>query len=167
MKGKKYIIGKIFSVLLFAFFTILVGCQKKEQSPMNETKNETKVDSQAVKQEQENKIDSIAAEKKEMIPDLTGTWTGTFDRRATTLKITEQNGSEFQGKITINYREVINQKISGSIDPKTSVVKMKDLLHSRFQGKYNGKLSDANKKIEGTFTMDLDGSKFQFSLKKK
>lgn len=167
MKGKKYLIGKVISVLLFAFFVIIIGCRQKEQTPVKKTNKEYKADSQAVKQEQVNKTDSIAAEKKEMIPDLTGTWTGKFDKRSTTLKITEQNGSEFQGKITINYREVINQKISGSIDPKTSIVKMKDLLHSRFQGKYNGKLSDANKKIDGTFTMDLDGSKFQFSLKKK
>jgi hypothetical protein len=46
-------------------------------------------------------------------------------------------------------------------------MKMKDQLHSRFQGKYSGKLSEDADNYTGTFTMNLDGSKFSFDLNKK
>ena len=101
------------------------------------------------------------------IQDLKGTWTGTFDGRATTLKISEQTDSSFSGNITINYRQVINQEVKGSFSPASMVMTMIDQLHSRYQGKYNGKLSENSDNFSGTFTMNSDGSKFSFNLNKK
>ena len=77
------------------------------------------------------------------------------------------NGNHFKGSITINYREVINQKVSGEFDNKTGSFSMTDLLHSRFQGKYNGKFSENHSGMSGTFTMSLDGTKSNFNLTKK
>lgn len=102
-----------------------------------------------------------------VIPDLKGTWTGTFDSRSTVLNITEQTDSSFSGKISISYRQAINQDVKGSFSPSTMNMKMKDQLHSRFRGKYNGKLSKDADNFSGTFTMDLDGTKFSFNLNKK
>ena len=106
-------------------------------------------------------------EAKVTIPEIMGTWTGTFDKRATTLKITEQTDSSFTGKITINYREVINQEVKGTIHPLSKEITMTDQLHSRYRGKYKGTLSEDGKTYSGTFTMDLDGKQFSFNLIKK
>ena len=101
------------------------------------------------------------------IPDIKGTWSGTFDSRSTVLNITEQTDSSFSGKISISYRQAINQDVKGSFSPSKMIMKMKDQLHSRFQGKYSGKLSEDADNYSGTFIMDLDGSKFSFNLNKK
>ncbi|MGE5679985.1 MAG: hypothetical protein ACM34K_03815 [Bacillota bacterium] len=156
-------------ILVFAFLT--AGCQKKEEQPQQQQTPQTQTaDTTKAKAADTTKASDTAASKQTAeanVPDLKGTWSGQFDKRATTLKIKEMNGNDFKGTITINYREVINQQVSGKIDPATKKVTMKDLLHSRFQGKYSGKVSDDMKKLSGTFTMDLDGSKFNFNLTKK
>jgi len=141
---------------------VLSGCQKKQEEPQTkETPQATKtvpVDTAKVKQKEPVRITA---------PDIKGVWSGKFDGRATKLTITEQSENEFKGKITINYREVINQQVSGRIDPDTKKVTMKDLLHSRFQGRYAAQLSEDSTKLSGTFTMDIDGMKLSFSLSKK
>ena len=160
-----------FFKLLFTAITILTviaftGCEKKTEQQQSEVKTES-TSSDTMSTVSEPEVGQPIAEKTVAVPDLKGTWTGTFDKRATTLKITEQTDSSFSGKITINYRQVINQDVKGSFSPATMKLSMKDLLHSRYQGKYNGKLSKDEKNFSGTFTMDLDGSKFSFNLNKK
>ena len=148
--------------------TVYYGCEKKtdesdtsidnveiETVVPDTTSNETITEIEPVKD-----IEIV-------IPDLKGTWTGTFDSRSTTLNITEQTDSSFSGKISISYRQAINQDVKGSFSPSTMNMKMKDQLHSRFRGKYNGKLSKDGDNYSGTFTMDLDGTKFSFNLNKK
>ncbi len=156
---------------LIAAMTILaviafIGCEKKTEQQQTEVKSES-ISPDTISSVSESMDSEPVVEEKITIPDLKGTWTGTFDKRATTLKITEQTDSSFSGKITINYREVINQEIKGTISPSTGKISMKDQLHSRYQGKYNGKLSEDGKNFSGTFTMDLDGKKFSFNLNKK
>ena len=157
-------------VYLFAIITslaiVLTGC-KKEEDVKTETKMQADTTTQQVKQAPAA-VDSAAVEKpKVALPDLTGKWTGTFDQHATVLRITSQDSLKFSGSITINYREVINQQVKGSFNPETGTFKMKDQLHSRYQGKYAGSLANNNTKMSGTFTMDLDGKQFPFSLSKK
>jgi hypothetical protein len=154
---------------LFTLFLILTvmtyfGCEKKAEGT-EESKSEVKTEEET--KDTSSGIKKPIAEETVSIPDLKGTWIGTFDKRTTTLKIIEQTDSSFSGKITINYRQVINQDVKGSFSPATMKVSMKDQLHSRYQGKYNGKLSKDEKNFSGTFTMDLDGSKFSFNLNKK
>jgi predicted membrane protein len=156
----KILVILAFTIALFAF----IGCEKKTETP--EVKEETT-------QEEPAKIEETPEEVNEpevpvvQIPDLTGQWTGKFDARNTVLNITEQTDSTFKGKITISYREVINQEVEGTISPSTMRMTMKDLLHSRFRGRYSGKLSEDGKNYSGTFTMDLDKSQFSFNLTKK
>lgn len=135
-----------FAVLIILAVVVYFGCEKKTDNSEIEKEN-TKTE---VK-----------------IPDIKGTWTGTFDSRSTVLNITEQTDSSFSGKISISYREAINQDVKGSFSAYTMNMKMKDQLHSRFRGKYNGKLSKNADNYSGTFTMDLDESKFSFNLNKK
>jgi hypothetical protein len=121
------------------------------------------------KPEQTNgEADTTAIEEEVVkVPDITGTWTGSFDRRATTLKITEQDSSTFKGNITINYRDVINQQVSGKIDLEKNTFTMNDLLHHRFAGSYVGSISEEYATMEGTFTGKTDNRKVQFNLKRK
>jgi hypothetical protein len=110
-----------------------------------------------------------AADKVENIVEdnfMIGTWSGKFDGRKTVLVITKQDGNNVEGKITINYRDVINQELKGSLNTETNTLIMEDQLHSRFAGKYNGKLSEDNSVYSGQFTMKLNGTKFNFNLKK-
>ena len=157
----------VFAVLVLITTVVYFGCEKKTDQSEEPTDN-------ADKEVITNDTTSGDATEKEpvedmkiTIPDIRGTWTGTFDQRSTVLNITEQTDSSFSGKISISYRQVINQEVKGSFSLATMNMEMKDQLHSRFQGKYNGKLSKDADNYSGTFTMDLDGSKFSFNLNKK
>ena len=114
------------------------------------------------------KAEEAADKVENMVEDnfMIGTWSGKFDGRKTILVITEQDGNNVKGKITINYRDVIKQEVSGSYAPETMTLTMEDQLHSRFAGKYAGKLSEDKSVYSGQFTMKLKGTKFNFNLKK-
>lgn len=146
----------LFTVLTFSLFT---GCEKKE-APKETVKTPAEITPQP-------EAEQPKVEEKKAVLDLKGTYTGTLDSRATTLKITEQTDTTFSGSISINYREAINQKISGKLDQEKMSVTMKDILHSRFAGTYSAKLSEDGKKLSGTFTQNVDKTKTSFSLNKK
>ncbi|MDZ7767342.1 MAG: hypothetical protein U5K00_23485 [Melioribacteraceae bacterium] len=97
---------------------------------------------------------------------LSGTWTGIFDNRPTTLVITEQTDSTFTGKISIDYRQKIEQEVKGTFNPTTMQITMIDQLQSRFQGTYNGSLSINKDNYSGTFTMTNNGAKYAFTFNK-
>lgn len=153
--------NKLFTVLTILAVVAFIGCEKKTEQQQGEVKNES------VMPDTTSSLSEPIIEEKVTVPDIKGTWTGVFDKRSTVLTITEQTDSSFSGKITINYREVINQEVKGNISPASMKISMKDQLHSRYQGKYKGKLSEDGKTFSGTFTMDLDGKQFSFNLNKK
>ncbi len=159
---------KFLAIILISLgIIVFFGCEKKTETP--EIKEDTMQETEQ-QSEQEVVEETTEPEPEEpvvQIPDLLGQWTGKFDARNTVLNITEQTDSTFKGKITISYREVINQEVEGTISPSTMRMTMKDMLHSRFRGRYAGKLSDDGKTFSGTFTMDLDKSQFSFNLTKK
>jgi PBP1b-binding outer membrane lipoprotein LpoB len=148
-------------IFLILFVLFIAGCQKKEEKPIQQTPITTDTTAKVTPPAEGT------TKKADVIVDIKGKYTGTFDKRPTVLNIKEQDGNKFKGSITINYREVINQQVSGEFDPKTLKFSMTDLLHSRFQGKYNGNFSEDKEKMSGTFTMALDGSKFNFNFTKK
>lgn len=158
--------NKLFTVLTILAVVAFIGCEKKTEQQQGEVKNES-VMPDTTSSLSEPEIGEPIIEEKVTVPDIKGTWTGVFDKRSTVLTITEQTDSSFSGKITINYREVINQEVKGNISPASMKISMKDQLHSRYQGKYKGKLSEDGKTFSGTFTMDLDGKQFSFNLNKK
>ena len=146
----------ILTVLTFSFF---VGCGKQEAPKQEEQAAET------VKPPVDTTTQPV--EEKEVVLDLKGTYTGVFDSHNTTLKITDQTETKFSGSITINFREVIKQKISGELNQEKMTITMKDMLHSRYAGTYSAKLSEDGKKLSGTFTQNVDKTKASFSLNKK
>ena len=149
------------TVMIVLTMITFIGCEKKTEQQQNDVNNESNVPDTI------SSVNEPVVNEEIAIPELKGTWTGTFDKRTTTLKITQQTDSSFSGKITINYRQVINQEVKGTISPTTMKISMKDQLHSRYQGKYDGSLSENGNNFSGTFTMDLDGKKFSFNLNKK
>lgn len=161
--------NKIYSITMFLTaltFLFVIGCEKKTETNPEE-KVETTIEKPIVETPVE-KVDSVKPEEpKIVIPDMLGTWSGTFDSRACTLKITKQDSTTFSGSITINYREVVNQSISGTINVEKNTVSMKDLIHSRYQGTYSGKLSSDMKNMAGTFTITVDKKNLSFNLNKK
>ena len=157
---------KLIAVMIILTVIAFIGCEKKTEQQQTEVKSEN-ISPDTISSVSEPMDSEPVVEEKITIPDIKGTWTGTFDKRATTMKITEQTDSSFSGKITINYREVINQEVKGRVSPTSLKMSMKDQLHSRYQGKYNGKISEDGKSFSGTFTMVLDGKRFVFNLTKK
>lgn len=155
----------VFSLALLSLL-LLTSCEQKKPE-------ETALPKDTAKVEMPMAVDTLAKDTTAMkepdvvIPDIKGKWTGTFDKRATTLRITEQDGKSFKGKITINYREVINQQVSGTFNEKTMEFNMKDLLHSRYAGTYKGKFSSDMNTLSGTFTQNVEKTKFSFNLKKQ
>ncbi len=166
-----------FIVLLIISFSFLTYCGNSEDKQKAEA-NQKIVDSlrSAQKMQKEHdqqkneQLEQDEIKKKELeakAVSLIGTYVGTFDKRTTTLEITEQTGNTFKGKIQIDYREVIYQQVSGQFNPKDKIITMKDFLHSRYAGSYTGKLSDDLKTFSGVFTMTIDKTTFDFSLTKK
>jgi len=97
----------ILTVLTFSFFA---GCGKQEAPKQEEQAAET------VKTAVDTTPEPVA--EKKAVLDLKGTYTGTLDSRATTLKITDQTDSTFSGSITINYREIRKQTVSVNLARK-------------------------------------------------
>lgn len=142
---------------------ILGGCQKKQEEPKPAAapvQTAPAVDSAAIKAQAAKE----AAEKAAKEVSLVGTWKGELESKATTLKITDQKENEFNGTIVVNYREQVNQKISGKINPETKEVTMKDMIKARTAGTYKGKLSEDGKKLSGTFTTTVDKITVKFNL---
>ncbi len=158
----KLVLSGFFIVLFLFTVSIISGCQNKSNKPENAAPQ-----SSAVNKTESVATDSTSLKKESTVPNLVGSWTGKFDQRAALLNITDQSGNEFHATIKINYRQPINQKISGKFDEKTLKVTMKDLLHSRYQGNYTAKLSSDYKELSGTFTKNLDHQSFSFDFTKK
>jgi len=157
--------------LLIAFalsaMVLFIGCEKKtEEMQEDVSQNNMPADTSTSIVPPEEKEPEYEKELT-VIPDVTGIWTGTFDGKLTTLKITEQTDSSFSGNITINYKQPLNQTVKGNFNPGTLKISMIDQLHSKFMGKYNGKMSDDYRTFAGSFTKNRDGSQYPFNLKKK
>jgi hypothetical protein len=164
---KKDIMFKWILVVLIIFAAITyIGCEQKNDKADHPDNSKVTADTTLTDNKSEEPKDTLV-EAKIIIPDMLGTWSGIFDSRSCTLKITEQTDSSFAGKITINYRQVTNQEIKGILNPRTGEINMTDQLKSRYQGKYKGDLSTNNNNFSGTFTMDNDNTKYSFNLNKK
>lgn len=152
-------------LIIFAAITY-IGCEQKNDRADQPENAKVTADTTSTSFKSEEPTDTVVV-KNIAIPDMLGTWSGVFDGRSSTLKITEQIDSSFSGKITINYRQVTKQDVKGILYPRTGEITMTDQLHSRYQGKYKGKLSTDNNNFSGIFTMDNDGTKYSFNLNKK
>ncbi len=164
---KKEMMFKWLLVVLIIFASITYfGCEQKNDKAEHPQNDKVTADTTSTAVKSEEPKDTVVVTKI-TIPDLKGTWSGIFDGRSSTLKITEQIDSSFSGKITINYRQVTNQEVKGILNTRTGEITMSDQLKSRYQGKYKGVLSTNNNNFSGTFTMDNDGTKYSFNLNKK
>jgi hypothetical protein len=155
--------GSIVFAGILCLSLCLTGCQKKQEEPKPaDTLQPAQTNADTAKK---SATPVETAAKKTV--SLIGSWKGELDSRTTTLKITEQKRNSFSGTIVINWREVVNQKVSGTVNPDTREVQMKDMLHARNAAKYSGKLSKDGKTFSGTYTQIVDNQKSTFSLSLK
>jgi PBP1b-binding outer membrane lipoprotein LpoB len=162
MKLIKYIL------ILLLISLLAAGCGDRRDEPGDEERRLDTTDTLVAPEIDTLQTDTTAADTAGQAQlDLTGTWTGTFDQRATTMKITEHQGNAVGGVVTINYRDPLNQTVKGTLNTENQTLTLKDQVHSRYRGTYNGKISEDGRRFSGTFTMDLDGSKINFNLTKK
>ena len=159
-KEIKTSLSKYLSVLILISSIVMLsaGCEKKAEKPEGETMKDTT----NIAQPQQPATDTT---KK--YPDLTGTWTGSFQSHGATLKITEQKDENFKASLSVAYREPMNKTISGTYDPETNTLTMKDEAKSRLETSYNPKLSDDMKKISGTAHFIVDNNTVNFTFTKK
>ena len=170
----KTIFKKLLLIAIVMSLAIFWGCESAKEKveevadKAGEMANETVEKTGDLAEEAAKKVEETAEKVTDAVENnfLVGTWTGKFDGRKTVFVVTEQDGNHFEGKITINYRDVINQEVKGSFDPENNAMSMEDQLHSRFKGTYNGKLSEDQSTYSGQFTMKHGGTKFNFNLKK-
>jgi PBP1b-binding outer membrane lipoprotein LpoB len=147
----------VFSALaLLSFVFLNFGCDKKAEEPKQ-------VEQPVVPVPQ---VDTTKVEEQS-VPDLVGTWKGTFDKRACTLKITNQEGLDFEGSITVNYRDVKSQKIKGSFDVEKLTFKMSDQIRNREAGTYSGKFNEDLSVMNGGFSVTADEVKRAISFQLK
>ena len=162
---KQLLLKQFLTILIISVSLIYFGCEKKAEKT-DQPKEEVTSETVMTDSTGSTKTNEPAAEEKMQIPDLKGTWTGVFDGKSTTLQITEQTDSSFSGKISINYKQTLNQDVKGNFSPASLKISMTDQLHSKFMGKYNGKLSKDYRNFSGTFTKNRDNSNFSFNLNK-
>ena len=162
---KQSLLKQFLTIIIISVSLIYFGCEKKAEKT-DQPKEEVTSETVMTDSTGSTKTNEPAAEEKMQIPDLKGTWTGIFDGKSTTLQITEQTDSSFSGKISINYKQTLNQDVKGNFSPASLKISMTDQLHSKFMGKYNGKLSKDYKNFSGTFTKNRDNSNFSFNLNK-
>jgi len=165
---KRHIVIKYFLTALIVLTAMAFsGCEKKAE---DSKQKQGEVTNETVSPDTTSSVatgSEPGTENMIQIPDMKGTWTGTFDKRTTTFTITEQTDSSFSGKLSIKYKETINQDVNGTFSPATKKVLMEDQVHSKYMGKYDGKLSDDGKNLSGTFTKNRDGLQTSFNLNKK
>lgn len=155
--------GKLFSVIiLFSLVLIISGCQKKTEQPTGETKKDT---SHVVTPQQPDTTAKADTTKK--YPDLTGTWTGSFQAHNATLKISDQTGENFKASLNVAYREPMQKTISGTIKPETNKVNMRDVVKTRYEASYVADLTKDGKQLSGTAHFKVDGKDVNFTFKKK
>lgn len=161
MKIKTFL-SKYLSVLILigSIVVLSAGCEKKTEKPGGEN---VSTDTTNMAEPEQPEVDTTKIE----YPDLTGTWTGSFESHTATFKITGQDGSDFNATLNVAYRQPMNKSISGVIDPATNKITMKDDVKSRYEATYTGKLSDDMKKITGTAHFIVDGNNESFTFTKK
>jgi hypothetical protein len=155
-------------VLVMLTSVVYFGCEKKtdtSEEPIDNGDTEV-ITTDTTSGDSTEELKDPVEENEIVIPDLKGTWTGKFDGKSTTLEITEQTDSSFFGKISINYKQTLNQNVKGNFSPTALKITMIDQLHSKFMGKYNGKFGENYNSFSGTFTKNRDGSQYTFNLKK-
>ena len=132
---------KMFFIVILASLIAVWGCDSTQEKVKEATDKAGEVANEAVDKTSEladevaKKAGDAAKKVGDIIDDdfLVGTWSGKFDGRKTVLKITNQDGENFNGKITINYRDVINQEVKGTFNSENNTITMQDQLHSRFR----------------------------------
>jgi ABC-type enterochelin transport system substrate-binding protein len=156
--------SSVLYVIIMALSVLLIGCDNNKPEPEAKEKVKSEVKQEA--QEVNEGSEVVEKKVKPEIKKLMGTWVGTLDKRKATLVISEETDKKFKGKITINYRNPVNQEVEGSYDESGSV-SMKDMLHSRYKGTYSGKLIEGDSAIRGTFKTLVDKNEFDFILTKQ
>ncbi|MBS4035010.1 MAG: hypothetical protein KGZ85_11140 [Ignavibacterium sp.] len=149
---------KIFSlitVMLFAALLVFSGCKKEAEKP--------EVPAEQPKVEQPQTPEPVA----ERVPDVKGTWKGTFYNKSMTLFIGEQTEKEFVGETTVNWAKPLTMKIKGSFNPGTGVMTFADQSSSNEAGIYEGTLSADFTTFTGKFTLNSGGKKFDVKLSLK
>ena len=160
-------LGKYLSVLtlICSLIVLSAGCEKKAEKPEGE---KTMKDTTNMAQpEQQNADTTVMAENTQKYPDLIGTWSGSFQSHAATLKVTEQQDENFKANLSVAYREPMNKVVNGTIDLATNKITMKDDVKSRYESTYNAKLSEDLKKITGSAFYIVDKKTVKFNFTKK
>ena len=158
----------ILSAILIMFLSSCEGTKEKLEEKKDKVIEKTDNLINEAEKKADEVVDKLDKKADQMLSyaTLKGTWSGTLDSRKTTLVITEQSDNTIKGKITINYRTPINQEVAGTYDPTTNKLIMEDQLHSRYKGKYDGRISEDGKTYSGTFTTLVDKNSYKFSLTK-
>ena len=169
--------NKTFGVLAFllpilfsvTFFTSCDSAKETAENVMDKTEEVVEETAENVKDMANETAENVTEELNKIVEDnlFIGTWSGKFDIRTATMVITKQDGYDFEGKVTINLRTVINQEVKGTFDPETKKVTIKDQLRSKFKGVYSGTLSEDENTISGSFKTNLDNKNYNFSFSKK
>ncbi|HPI37830.1 MAG TPA: hypothetical protein PK397_07810 [Ignavibacteriaceae bacterium] len=151
---------KIFSlvtVMLFSAMLLFTGCKKEAEKP------EVPAEQPKVEQPQAPEPEQVA----ERVPDLKGTWKGTFYNKSMTLFIGEQIQKEFEGETTVNWAKPLTMKVKGSFNPETGRMTFADQSSTKDAGTYEGTLSADYTTFTGKFTLNSGGKKFDVKLSLK
>lgn len=83
---------------------------------------------------------------------LQGEWKGTFDGRDAVMQISKAQKELVEATITVKYRELINENLTGAINMEDKILHLDDVhANGNLDGEYDGKFNDDFTEMSGTY----------------
>ena len=99
---------------------------------------------------------------------FTGVWNGTFEGRNATLKITKANAKSVEATISVQYSNLINEELKGTINTSDGTIQLDDVnSNGILDGQYKGTFTDAKMNVLKGFYQNYKTQKqveFHFEL---
>lgn len=99
---------------------------------------------------------------------LIGTWNGTFEDRNATLEITEVDAKNVKATISVQYSNLINEELKGTINTQSGTIQLDD-VHSNgiLDGQYNGTFTDGKMNaLKGSYKNYTTQKQVEFNFEK-
>lgn len=102
------------------------------------------------------------------VKELVGTWKGSFEGRAATLKIVEAGGGGLKATIHVQYSNVTDEKLRGSVNTTANTIHFDDVdKNGTLDGKYDGTfVGDEMDAFEGIYENYVTKKQVKFSFRK-
>lgn len=155
----------VINLSALSLLILIAACNSQQQEtphtqePQQEQTNAE--DAQTPNEEQTDAREDVSSENN---PLIEGTWKGTLGGGSAVLQITEQYHLDFSGTFEAEALGGGVHPILGAAAVEENIFFMQYGEEQPVQGKFNGKFSNEDQTITGTFSPEDGGKKHSFTL---